>query len=142
MNMTQQSIKPGPFLTSLLLLAACSSTHSVDMSDLTDKTWKLIAINGQPINVTSQQQVPHFQIKSDLSLAGFAGCNRFFGNIKVTGTALEIENMGMTKMLCPPPQQNLEDALIDVLNSASEVQISGRGLTLKQANEELLFQLQ
>ncbi|MCP4117216.1 MAG: META domain-containing protein [Desulfobacteraceae bacterium] len=65
--------------------------------------WELIELNGEAVTASAGRPLPWFRMASDdMRVAGFTGCNRFFGTFKREGKSLTITPMGSTMMACPP----------------------------------------
>jgi heat shock protein HslJ len=62
-------------------------------------------------------------------VAGFGGCNRYFGTYTLEGAALRFGGIGMTKMACPQGM-SLERMLASALEATRRYEIADRTLTL------------
>ena len=63
------------------------------------------------------------------TLAGFAGCNRYFGTYTLTGTTLRFGPVGMTRMACSEGMQ-LEQQLSTALEATRGYTLNANQLTL------------
>ena len=63
----------------------------------------------------------YVQFEADGELAGFAGCNRFFGSYELTESTIKIGPLGSTRMACPPDITAFEISFIEALQSAATV---------------------
>lgn len=63
----------------------------------------------------------YIQFETDGELAGFAGCNRFFGSYELTENTIKIGPLGTTRMACPPDVTAFEFSFIEALQSAATV---------------------
>jgi heat shock protein HslJ len=63
----------------------------------------------------------YVQFETDGELAGFAGCNRFFGSYALSDSTLEIGPLGSTRMACPPDVTAFEYSFLEALQSAATV---------------------
>lgn len=61
------------------------------------------------------------QFETDGEVAGFAGCNRFFGSYDLTENTIRIGPLGTTRMACPPDVTAFEYSFIEALQSAATV---------------------
>lgn len=59
-----------------------------------------------------------FSIDADGRFGGSAGCNGYFGNMLLSDGVLSSDGMGMTMMLCPEDQMDLERAFSGAVGSA------------------------
>jgi heat shock protein HslJ len=62
-------------------------------------------------------------------VAGFSGCNRYFGSYTLDGAALRFGGIGMTKMACPQGM-SLERMLASALEATRRYEIADGTLTL------------
>lgn len=69
---------------------------------LRDKPWRLISLGMNRMAIpTEKGKAPHMLLATEGNrVAGFAGCNRFFGAYEVKGSSLTFGKMGMTMMAC------------------------------------------
>jgi putative lipoprotein len=63
----------------------------------------------------------YVQFETDGEIAGFAGCNRFFGSYELAESTLKIGPLGSTRMACPPDVTAFEFSFIEALQSATTV---------------------
>ena len=61
------------------------------------------------------------QFETDGEVAGFAGCNRFFGSYELTENTIKIGPLGTTRMACPPDVTAFEFSFIEALQAAATV---------------------
>lgn len=61
------------------------------------------------------------QFETDGGLAGYAGCNRFFGSYELADSTLHVGPLGSTRMACPPDVTAFEISFIEALQSAAFV---------------------
>jgi len=66
----------------------------------------------------------------DARASGSAGCNRWFASYGATGEALEFGDVGLTRMMCPPEQMEIERAFVTTLNDTMIARIDGEQLVL------------
>jgi len=107
--------------------------------ELEDTHWRLVELNGEPIDVWKGQRVPHMEFNSEENRVwGFAGCNRFFGGFSLEGEELAFGPMGMTRMACPSCYGgDLEQEFVTALGSTTNYTIRGNTLEL-HSGEELI----
>ena len=97
-------------------------------------TWRLTALNGQP--VVAREQPIHVEfVESEQRIQGFSGCNRFFGDVRLDrgtldeagGVAIAFSKMAMTRMACEgetheiPFMQALQETRSALLNETQLV---------------------
>ncbi len=91
--------------------------------------WRAISINGEQLDLASEQ-IPHIAFHKETSrIAGFGGCNRFFALYEEQGLALSITVMGGGRSQCPD-LDNLERNFLGVLQGTQTYQLDGNKLYL------------
>lgn len=68
------------------------------------------------------------QFDADGRVSGNAGCNRFFGDWKLSAGILEFGQLGMTRMGCPEPANSLEIAFLEQLGQVRSAVRAGNRL--------------
>jgi len=97
-------------------------------SDITDTAWRPTHIGEMRLQDSSGMIV---QFNSDNSIVGNSGCNRFFGDYKVTEGALEIGFLGTTRMACPEPGNSFEISYLEALQVARTLTRSESRLAMR-----------
>lgn len=115
----QMNIIYPAILLSIITLSSCSTMKkTAALSDI-DGEWKIIEINGQPLQTPTGEQLPYigFDIQSG-RIYGNSGCNRIMASIdrQARPGSIEFKHMGSTMMACP----NMETES-KVLTALSEV---------------------
>lgn len=96
--------------------------------------WELTELAGQPAPRGAGGRPATLRFETDTArVAGFAGCNRYFGTYTVDGTALRFGPIGMTKMACAEGMA-LEQQLAEALGAARSYELSANRLTLMGSN--------
>lgn len=75
------------------------------------------------------------QFLSDGDMAGYAGCNSFFGTYEQNGNSLKIGSMVMTKKACE--NLGMEQAFIAALESARSFEASFKEMNILDKNNEV-----
>jgi len=75
------------------------------------------------------------QFLSGGDLAGWAGCNSFFGTYEQNGNQLKIGSMVKTKKSCE--NQGMEDAFIAALETAQGFEASAKEMNILDENNEV-----
>lgn len=75
------------------------------------------------------------QFLSDGDLAGWAGCNSFFGTYEQNGTELKIGSMVMTKKACE--NLGMEQAFISALENARGFEASFKEINILDENNQV-----
>lgn len=90
------SLKKFNLLFTLTLILFASCTKSEETKTL-DGNWEVTSIK----KMSNFETPPNFLINlKTLKVAGFSGCNRFFGSITTEKNDLSFHSMGGTKMAC------------------------------------------
>ena len=104
-------------------------------SDLVEKYWKLVELNGQPVKSDEKMngKEPHIIFKiEDNRISGSGGCNSFFGTYELLeGNRIKFSQVGATMMACI--DMDVENRLMEVLNMADNYNLNDEKLTLNRA---------
>ncbi|MDH7462778.1 META domain-containing protein [Chitinophagaceae bacterium 26-R-25] len=131
------------FIALLTLIIACNSkkaTTTVMESNqpLNNTYWKLLKVDGFNQDIPSLQKEAFIRFDSASSkFSGTAGCNRMMGGFVATGNTIKIGPSAVTKMMCPSPLMELEDAFSKAIYKADTYSISGKKLQLKNGESVL-----
>ncbi|MBU2922723.1 META domain-containing protein [Winogradskyella psychrotolerans] len=69
-------------------------------------------------DVSSNKIVINFDDTNN-KVAGFAGCNSFFGNYSIENNTISFGSIGSSRKLCPNPIMDIENQLLKTLNSVT-----------------------
>jgi heat shock protein HslJ len=87
------------------------------ISMLAANEWTLVEMDGQPLPAGVEAPLIHFERES---VRGFAGCNRFNATVKESKPGeIEVGPAAGTKMACPPPAMEFEQAFLAGLGKAT-----------------------
>lgn len=105
-----------------LLMVACTNTQN-DESDLSARlsaqSWQIEYIAGDGVIDYSPAQLT---FAADGKFSGNGSCNRIFGRYTIEGDHLKIaDDIGSTRMSCPPALMNQETKLLSVLPGVHRV---------------------
>ena len=100
-----------------------------DSSPLAGEEWVIEDIAGGGIIDNSHMTL---QFLSDGKLAGSAGCNRMFASYAVDGAQLSIQQVGATRMACPPALMNQERKLLELLPEIRQFRVDASGALILQ----------
>jgi heat shock protein HslJ len=82
------------FTLTLILFASCTNQEA---TKTLDGNWEVTSIK----EMSNFETPPNFVINlKTMKIAGFSGCNRFFGSITTEKNDLTFHGMGGTKMAC------------------------------------------
>ncbi len=109
---------------------AGASTRATAVSSLPGKIWVVDSLVGKaPLRGT--ELTSEFTAKRRVS--GSAGCNRYTGTYKVSGSTIRILPQATTRKACADPIERQETAFLKILSRARSFVVSGGTLTLKSA---------
>ncbi|MFV0377035.1 MAG: META domain-containing protein [Mangrovibacterium sp.] len=135
-----------------LALVACNSTKKMEQKkgttateqqttpktdfdhSVTEKYWKLVELNGQPVSMgENQAKEAHFILKeADKRITGNSGCNQFSGTYELAdGNRIQFSQLVSTKMACL--DMSLEQRFLKVLSTVDNYSLNGDSLTLNRA---------
>ena len=132
-------MRSAPYLPQLLtvfLVSAAAAAQSPWGFPLGQR-FVAVSLNGQ----TYDDKAPTFAVKADsdrMTGAGFAGCNTWFGQVRIGQNAIDVSNLGSTKMYCAermPAEQGFLSALKDV----KQWHMEGASLVLEGGPTRLLL---
>ncbi|MDY7395927.1 copper resistance protein NlpE N-terminal domain-containing protein [Aureibaculum sp. 2210JD6-5] len=104
-------------------------------TQLTNRHWKLVELNGQKVNYDKKSgNQPYIILRPDEEnkVYGNAGCNRFFGTFELKeGNQIAFSQLGATKMYCS--NMETEKQFLEILRTADNFSLSGETMTLNKA---------
>jgi heat shock protein HslJ len=119
------------------LIASCTkkstvSTTASSETALVGTYWKLIEVQGQPVDETKLTKPPFLLLNADGKLGTSAGCNTMMGGytLKEPLGITFSQNMAATMMACP--DMKLEDEFKAILTEVNNYAISGNFLSLSK----------
>lgn len=116
------------------LLMACTTVSS--SGELLSDEWHLVAIDHNPL---PEGVKSNFQIDTEGRISGLAGCNRFFGPIKVSDNYLEGSQLATTMMACDQAREEVERMVLSLFNEGAEITLDGDNLTLTGKQHRLQY---
>lgn len=119
----------GPEETTPVAVVAVTQERitEVRMTDLTGVEWVAEDIAGEPVMDRVRSSLVFAE---DGRLSGLAGCNRLSGSFSLSGDALEIGPLGLTRRGCPPAVMDQERRFVDALDGVERVELDERGWLL------------
>ena len=103
---------------------------------LTGTTWQVVGlVSAQAVSssVALEQSEPTLTIAEDGAVSGSTGCNQITGNATVSGTRIEFGPLATTKKACPPERDEIERAVLGVLQGTVQATIDADQLSLTGA---------
>ncbi|MGR8946561.1 MAG: META domain-containing protein [Gammaproteobacteria bacterium] len=99
--------------------------------------WRAASVDGEKLDLATEQ-IPHIAFhKEENRVAGFGGCNRFFATYQQQDATLRISVMGGGRAQCPE-LDNLESKFLGALQSTQQFSISNNTLLLMNGNDTLI----
>ena len=103
-------------------------------ADLINTYWKLLELDGEPVDMqsaeTAPQREPHMVLAmEDSRVHGFTGCNNFFGKYQLEDNRLQFSMLGATRMACEQGMDT-EQAFLTALGETERASVSGLFLEL------------
>ena len=119
--------------------AQSGDKSTVTTQDLQHHRYVLQTVDGKPL--TGIQRMPELSFGENMHIAG-SMCNRFMGQATLEDNTLKTKGLGMTMMMCPEPQLNELDHMInDMLTRGAKVGLAPQQLTLKTSQHTLVYKL-
>jgi heat shock protein HslJ len=110
--------------------AVTTGVRGTAASPLTDKVWVLVTLAGKP-PIKGTEFTAEFTTTRRLS--GAAGCNRYTGVYRASGTTIRVSPLATTQKACLEPIQQQERAFLRALSRARSFAVGRGTLTLKSA---------
>jgi putative lipoprotein len=117
------------FLLVAIVLVVPSTVEGAD--SLAGSEWRPSRIGVSIVSLPGRLIV---QFKSGGRLAGHGGCNRFFGQYKISGNEIRIGPLGATRMACAEPAMALETSFFSALEAAKSFRRDKTKLVLFNAS--------
>ena len=124
------ALSPAPAELRLQAVPPPVAPPTPDVS-LTETYWKLIEVDGTPVQVSDDTREPHLVLHNqDSRLAGSGGVNRLMGGFTLDGGTLTFGNIASTMMAGPPEAMQQEQAILGALGRGRGFRIAGDRLAL------------
>lgn len=121
-----------------IVLFSCNTTKKATdnkSTEIVEKYWKLIEINGQKVTAEDfSSKEPHLILKAaDNRVNGNGGCNSFFGSYELQADAhrISFSKIGSTRMACLKP--GVESEFLNVLETVDNYTVKNDTLQLNKA---------
>ena len=105
-------------------------------ASLLNTYWRIVRIGDTPVTAAEGKREPHLVLQQDASGTRYratVGCNQLIGGATVAAQALTFSAGASTLMACPPPLDQLERTLGDVLTKTRAYRLDALTLELKDA---------
>lgn len=122
-------------LALLVMMTGCKSGEKSLLS-LKGHEWQLETMQKEGEIVKNPSQLPVLQFSDTTTVAGSAGCNRFFGGYTADAKGnLTIQPGGSTMMFCP--DMEFEDQYLKALSQVKSFSADSEKLVLKSEDGKL-----
>jgi heat shock protein HslJ len=127
----------------LLLAIGCKTVNNAGLENLNEVnkisgSWIVTSIKGIDVNEEFKERKPQLNIDiAENKVAGYGGCNNYFGKISVEGDSIKIGPLGATMMACPTMQA--EYKYMKFLENADSYSVDDLRLTLILKGEPILI---
>jgi heat shock protein HslJ len=113
--------------------SAAPLDRDAGIPSLTETTWQLTELRGEPLAVAAGTKRPHLTLKAQGSqVQGFGGCNSFTGPYELNdGNRIKFGVLAATMMACP--EMEVESRLFEVLGMTDNYALTRQGLSLHRA---------
>ncbi len=119
----------------------CTGEKSSKLT-LVDNTWRLVEINGKPLDLKEGQDTPFVHLAAkDNRVQGYGGCNRFSGTFLVKGSIFLFNKRIGTRLACVTGI-DLEFEFFRVLSATDGYRIEGNILELRNREGKVLAKLE
>jgi putative lipoprotein len=106
---------------------------------LEETYWKIVEVDGAPVEVEPGDREPHLRLHTaGKRLAGFTGCNDFFGTYEHGPDVLRLVPSGTTMKACDDRLTRQERAILGALAATTERRSSCTELELRGGGKALL----
>lgn len=119
------------FILTLILFTSCASNNK---PKTLDGNWEVTSLK----EISNFDVAPNFIMNlKTMKVAGFSGCNRFFGSFKVENNNLTFHSMGGTKMACP--DFTVENLFITTIPEVKSFSFNKDLLQFRSENNEVIM---
>lgn len=120
----------------LILTAPLAAAQS-----LTETKWVFTQIGDERLDASARARTSLALEAQSGRVAATAGCNRMAGGYTLNGDTISFTQMAMTRMACPPPLMQREEALAKALGAVRQWRIVEGNLLLADAGGATLLRL-
>jgi heat shock protein HslJ len=124
------------------VLTACSGVNSLSGNEpLTERYWRVLEIDAQPVNVGNNKAEPHIVLTAERKAHGSDGCNRFTGAYDNTA-GLRFGRLASTMMACPQPVMEQARKFMQAAEATVDFRIQGKTLELLDSGGRVRMRLE
>ena len=108
-----------------------SCPRALAQAELVGTYWRIARLANEPIRTAAQRREPHLILRRDGDrFSATVGCNRIVGGYERAGDSLRFSAAASTRMACPPPLGDWEEALVDALAQTRRFRVVAQTLEL------------
>lgn len=123
---------PYPYTATLTRATTGLNGCAGDPDALLAGDWTATTLNGQPL---PEGAVVTLSFDAG-GIIGKAACNTYIGKYDLTGEGMAFGNVGATRMACPPPLMETEQAVFAAFAATTRFDIAEDGSLLLQSDEQ------
>lgn len=123
---------PYPFTATLTRATTDLNGCAGEPEALLTGDWTATALNGAPVPEGAEVTLS-FEAGS---IIGKAACNTYIGRYDLTGEGMAFGNIGATRMACPAPLMETEQAVFAAFSATTRFDIAEDGSLLLQSDEQ------
>ncbi len=124
-----------------VLLTQQSCVSEANNVNLTETSWKLVELEGEPATPGAGGKEPFLSFSEVDKVSGFAGCNRFTGSFQRDDAALSFSPLASTRMACAEGMEQ-ENRFLAMLAEVERYSIHGNDLALYGGGEPTIARLE
>lgn len=114
-------------------------TTTSESMNIENINWRVLALGDSPVSSLTGEERAYIRFDSEKKqVAGFGGCNRFFGGYQLTGASLTIGPLGSTRRACPAPYSGFETGFLKAIEATDEWKIESGHLALMKEGKTLV----
>lgn len=100
-------------------------------ASLRDTDWRVASIDGAPLKVEAQRQLPTLTLDDNGLYSGSTGCNRVTGGYTLDAKGLRFAPGAVTRMACEPEAEDTERRFLAALAAVTEAHLAATTLELQ-----------
>ena len=123
-----------------VVLTQQSCVSETTETNLTETSWKLVELAGEPATSGAGGKEPFLSFTEDGKVSGFAGCNRFTGSFQNDEHDLSFSPLASTRMACAEGMEQ-ENRFLAMLAEVERYSIHASELALYSGDEPTIARL-
>ncbi|WP_322820670.1 META domain-containing protein [Chloroflexus sp.] len=124
----------------VMFMVACTNSGT-STTDLTNRQWQLIEIDGQPPLHSEHALTIVFDATGRVN--GFSGCNSFSGDYRINGATITLSNVMTTLMACADDAVTAQEIMFhQALQAVTQYELNAGTLVLRDENGAVRLRFQ